>query len=265
MLENMCRQFAAFQERLKAHQPVFGLVMQSTMTASAEIVSQAGYDFAWIDMEHTTMTFGDVERLVIAVENRGGVPLVRVRQNEANGIGQVLDMGARIVSVPHVDTVDEARRAVQGAKYYPLGRRGFATCSRSTRQGMHRLDMAAMQDRNEAAMLMVQIESEKAVRNAAEIAAVEGVDILFVGCADLGQDMGISHDPGHPKLREALAHVSKAIKKTGKIGGIIVSDPSVVPSYCDQGFNLICCGVDTMVFKNAAESLLARFRNGESG
>jgi 4-hydroxy-2-oxoheptanedioate aldolase len=265
MLEEGHKQFAAFKKKLKAHEPVFGLVMQSTMTAVAEIVARTGDDFAWIDMEHTAMTFGDVEHLIIAMENCGGVPLVRVRHNEANCIGQVLDMGARIVNVPHVDTVEDARRAVRGARYYPLGRKGYATCSRSTSQGRERLDIAAMKEKNEAAMLMVQIESEEAVRNIAEIAAVDGVDILFVGCGDLGQDMGISLDPGHPKLREALARVSKALKRTGKTGGIMVSDPSTVHSYCNQGFNLICCGVDTMVFKNAAESLLVRFGNGEGG
>ena len=208
------------------------------------------------------MTFADVEQIIIALENSGSVPLVRVRENDANCIGQVLDMGARIVAVPHVDNAADARRAVQSAKYYPLGRRGYSTCNRSTRQGMQRLDLATMKEQNASTMLMVQIESEEAVRNAAEIAGVEGIAILFIGSADLSQDMGISPDLAS-EMQAAVATVSKAIKAAGKIGGLTVSDPSSVASYSDLGFNLICCGLDTLVFKNAAVSLLNQFRTGK--
>jgi 2-keto-3-deoxy-L-rhamnonate aldolase RhmA len=260
MLDRVRERFAAFQGKLSAPEPVLGLVIQSAMTSAAEIVARAGYDFAWIDMEHTALTFGDVERLILALENCGCVPLVRVRNNEANCIGQALDLGGRIVDVPHVDTAEDARRAVRGAKYYPLGRRGYATCTRSTGLGAERLDRAAMREKNDSALLMVQIESEEAVRNAAEIAAVKGVDLLYVGYADLSQDLGISPDPAHPKLREAVATVSMALKTSGKIGGIMVSDPAELASYCAMGFHLICCGIETMVFRNAAQSLLARYQ-----
>ena len=247
-----------FKQTLAGREPVFGLVMQSTMIASAEIVALAGYDFAWLDMEHTAMTFRDVEHLVIALENYGCVPLVRVAANEPNCIGQALDLGVRVVNVPHVDSVEDACRAVR-AQVRPVGPPRLCHVSRSTGQGTQRLDAAAMRQKNEETMLMVQIESREGVRNVAEIAAVEGINLLFVGQADLGQDLGVP--PDHPKLHEALAAVGRAIRAAGKNGGLIVSDPSKLAACRQLGFDLICCGLDTMIFRNAAESLLARFRD----
>ncbi|MCE5252157.1 hypothetical protein LLG96_18300 [bacterium] len=263
MLNPKREHFMNFREKLRSHDPVFGLVMQGTMTSWAEIIALTGFDFVWIDMEHTAMTFSEVEHLIITLENYGCVPLVRVRRNEANCTGQVLDMGARIVNIPHVDTVEDALEAVRNARYFPLGRRGYSTCSRSTLQGKQRLDTSLMAEKNDETMLMVQIESGEAVRNVDDIAAVEGVDILFIGSSDLSQDMGITPDPRHPKLEEAVHTVSRAIKQHGKIGAFIVPDPSRVPYYCDLGFNLIICGMDTAMFRSAAETLLARFKPGD--
>jgi 2-keto-3-deoxy-L-rhamnonate aldolase RhmA len=252
--------FIHFREKLAAGAPLFGLVLQNPVTAFAELIALSGFDFAWIDMEHTAMSFQDIERMIIALELHGCIPLVRVRENEPNQIGQVLDMGARIVNIPHVDTAGDARRAVYGAKYYPLGRRGYATVSRSTRHGMANLDIEMMREKNERTLLMVQIESEEAVRNAEEIAGVEGVDVVFIGYADLSQDMGINPDPLHPRCEEAAMRVGRALKRTGKPGAFFVSDPGRVPFYRDMGFTMISCGIDTLLLKNAAEKLIALYR-----
>jgi 4-hydroxy-2-oxoheptanedioate aldolase len=264
MLDNKRELFLRFKQQLSEKKTAFGLITQSPDTAWAEIIALTGFDFAWIDMEHTARTFGEVQHLIVALENYGCIPFVRVRQNEPNCIGQVLDMGARVAIVPHVDTVDDALRAVHGAKYYPLGRRGYATCSRSTRHGIQKLNIDSMQEKNDETMLMVLIESEQAVRNVEDIAAVDGIDILFVGYADLTQDMGLSPDTNHPRLTEAVEKVGKALNHSGKIGAFSVSDPSRVPYYRDLGFYIICCGMDTMLLKNAAETTFARFKAGEN-
>ena len=255
--------FNKFHKKLEEGKPVFGLVIHNPDTTVAEIVALAGFDFCWIDMEHTALSLQDVEKLIIALELHGCVPLVRVRTNDANAIGQVLDMGARIVAVPHVDTVEDAQKAVYGAKYYPLGRRGYATCSRSTLQGNLKLDNDLMQIKNDETMLLVLIESVEAVRNAHAIASEDGVDILFIGYADLSQDMGITPDTNNPKLQKAVRTVSDAIIKSGKIGSFIVTDPKKIDNYSNMGFNLMICGLDIMLLKNGATDLMKRFRAAE--
>jgi len=262
MLKDSTETFMDFKKRLTEKKTVLGLALTSAGTAFAEIAAHAGFDFVWIDMEHTTLSFGEVEKLIIVLENKGCVPLVRVRQNEANCIGQVLDMGARIVNIPHVDTVRDAEQAVQSAKYYPTGRRGFSTFSRSTGQGTFKLDTTLMMKKNNETMLMVQIESEEAVQNVEDIAMVDGIDALFVGYADLCQDMGLTADPHHPRCEQAVREVGTALKKSGKFGAFIVSDPGEIGSYHDLGFDLICCGLDNRIFKNAVEEIFEKFRTG---
>lgn len=255
--------FIHFTKKLQTGKSVFGLVILQPVIAFAEVIALAGYDFCWIDMEHSAMNFHDVEKLILALEVHGCVPLVRIRSNDYNAIGQVLDMGARIVAVPHVDTAEEAREAVKGAKYYPLGRRGYATDTRSTSQGYMKLDTDSMNIKNKETKLMVLIESEEAVRNVDEIANVDGVDVLFVGCADLSQDMGITPDFSNPRLLEAVRTVGRAIETSGKIGAFYISDPDKIKQYRELGFNMYMCGSETMLLKKATEELLERLKTGE--
>jgi len=261
VLKNSSENFNNVKEMLSEKKSVFGLVLTSPATAFAEMVGLSGYDFAWIDMEHTSLSFKDVEQLIIALENTGCVPLVRIRSNNLNSLGQVLDMGARIVSVPHVDTVDDALLAIKGAKYYPVGRRGYATFTRSNLHGFLKLDTKLMEIKNNETMLMVLIESEEAVRNAEDIANTEGVDILFVGFADLCQDMGIDVDLKHPECDRAIRTIGTAVQKSGKIGSIIVPDPQDITYYQELGFNLILCGLDSMIMKNGATAIIKNYRD----
>ncbi|MBN1292793.1 MAG: hypothetical protein JXB48_13210 [Candidatus Latescibacteria bacterium] len=259
MLNKSSEMLINLKSKLAEGKPVYGIVLTSAATAFAEIAGLTGYDYAWIDMEHTSLDFKDVEQLIITLENTGCVPLVRVRFNESNSIGQVLDMGAGIVSIPHIDTIEDAKYAVRSAKYFPLGRRGYASSSRSTGHGIIKLDTTLMAKKNEETMLMVLIESEVAVANVDKIVQIDGVDAAFVGYADLCQDMGISPDPNHPKCADALKKVGEALKKAGKIGALVVPDPSTVRYYHKIGFSMILCGLDTRIMKTGAETLLKSY------
>ena len=256
MLNKSSERIINLKKKLAEGKPVFGICLTSEATAWAEIAGLTGYDYAWIDMEHTSLDLKAVEQLIITLENTGCVPLVRVRHNESNSIGQVLDMGAGIVSIPHVDTVEDALYAVKSAKYYPLGRRGYASSTRSTGQGIHRLNTTLMAKKNDETMLMVLIESEQAVANVDNIVRIDGVDAAFVGYADLCQDMGISPDPNHPRCADALEKVGVALKKAGKIGAIIVSDPTKVGFYQEMGYSIVLCGLDTGIMRSGAEAML---------
>jgi 4-hydroxy-2-oxoheptanedioate aldolase len=249
--------FRDFRNKLRARQPRLGVVLRSAERAFAELVGLTGYDFAWIDMEHSCLELRDVETLILTLENAGCIPLVRVAGNVSQAIGQVLDMGARIVNVPHVDTVAEAEQAVRSAKYYPLGARGFSSCSRSNRQGLERLDETTMRKMNEESLVMVQVESAQGMQNLRAIAAVAGVDVLFLGLGDLSQDLGLPGDFQHPRLRDCAREFAQIVHQAGKISAIPLGNPAWAKEYAAWGFSMMCCGVDILLMRRALESRLA--------
>ncbi len=250
---------AVIRERLAAKKTVLGCSITQPSIAMAEIIALAGFHFTWIETEHTTLSLHEVETLILASENAGSAPIVRVRNNNENEIGQALDMGAGGVIVPHVDTVGDALKAVGGAKYYPTGRRGFASTTRSTAQGWKPLTTSRMTALNSSTLLVVQIESLEAVKNADAIAAVEGVDMLFVGYADLCQDMGIDPDPTHPDCAAAIETVGNAIRNHGKYGAMITGDPATAALYHELGFDCILAGMDIRLFADNARSIISKF------
>jgi len=250
----------SLRERLAEGRAALGVVLRGVDTAVAELVGLVGFDFAWIDMEHSAMGFRDVEHLVLALDNRGCVPVVRVRHNEPNAIGQALDLGAEVVVVPHVDTAADAARAVAGAKYFPVGHRGFSSAGRSNRQGMDAITPEAMDGQNRRSMLMVQIESRAAVAGVDEIAAVDGVDILFLGLGDLCQDLGVPGRADDPRCRRAAEAVSRAARATGRIAATVLGDPADLDRWTGLGFRLFCCGVDVLLMRDALTDRLDAFR-----
>ena len=129
---------------------------------------------------------------------------------------------------------------------------------------MERLDAAMMQGQNRETMLMVQIESRAAVANVEAIAGLDGVDIIFVGLADLCQDLGIPGDPEHAAAREALARVGDAVQAAGKVGAVTVTNPEHLTRYRELGFTMICCGVDGVVFHEALIRTIESFRRTDN-
>ena len=249
-----------FKARLLEGRIAFGIVIRSADVALAELAAYVGFDFGWIDMEHAPLSFMDVQHLIIALENLGCMPVVRVPSNDANAIGKALDLGAGVVVVPHVDTADDARRVVHGAKYFPLGRRGYASCSRSNRQGIEALDETTMARKNDENMVMVQIESQAGVENARDIAHVDGVDILFIGLGDLSQDLGVTGKFRHPQCVEAVETVSDAARQNHKIGAAAVMKVEDLEHFVSRGFRMITCAVDMLLMRDALRNRLDEFR-----
>ena len=234
--------------------------MRTPETAFAELVALAGFDFAWIDMEHTALGFKEVESLIVALQAHDCISLVRVPRNDPNEIGKALDMGANIVDVPQVETVREAQAVIASAKYSPLGLRGFASSTRSNKFGIEPLNRAAMPARNADNMVMVQIESVKGLRNAGKIALVDGIDILFLGPGDLSQDLGVAGELAHPQFVRSVSQFAKAVNPTGKVAATAVTDPVRLNDYMKQGFRMFACGVDTILMKDVLVKLRADIR-----
>jgi 4-hydroxy-2-oxoheptanedioate aldolase len=178
-----------------------------------EIIGLAGFDAAFIDMEHTSFDLRDIQLMVMAAERVGITPVVRTPGFDPAFILRLLDMGVQGVQVPHVSSAATAREAVKAVRYPPQGERGMAAASRAADYGKVRL-LDHMAASNKEITLACMIEDMEAVEHIEEIAAVEGVDLLAVGPSDLSRSLGVSGHPDHPKLIEAIDRVRAAVRNT---------------------------------------------------
>src|SRR5246127_528714 len=177
-----------------------------------ELIGLAGFDAAFIDMEHTTFDLHDVQLAVMAAERVGITPIVRTPGFDPAFILRLLDMGVQGIQVPHVSSVETARAAVKAVRYPPQGDRGMAAGSRAAEYGKIPL-VEHMAQSNREILLACMIEDMAAVERIDEIAAVNGVDLLAVGPSDLSRSLGVSGQPDHPRLVAAIERVREAVKK----------------------------------------------------
>jgi 2-keto-3-deoxy-L-rhamnonate aldolase RhmA len=176
-----------------------------------EIIGLAGFDAAFIDMEHTTYDLHDVQLAVMAAERVGITPIVRTPGFDPAFILRLLDMGVQGIQVPHVSDPETARAAVQAVRYPPDGERGMAAGGRAAEYGRIPL-LEHMASSNREILLACMIEDMAAVERIDEIAAVPGVDLLAVGPSDLSRSLGVSGHPDHPSLVAAIDRVRDAVK-----------------------------------------------------
>ena len=181
-----------------------------------EIIGLAGFDAAFIDMEHTSFDLHDVQNCVLAAERVGITPVVRTPGFDPAFILRLLDMGVQGIQVPHVSSAEVAREAVKAVRYPPEGERGMAAGSRAAHFGKIPL-LEHMAQSNKEVLLACMIEDMEAVEQIEEIAAVEGVDLLAVGPSDLSRSLGVSGYPDHPKLMAAIDRVRAAVRNGGSV------------------------------------------------
>jgi 4-hydroxy-2-oxoheptanedioate aldolase len=234
-----------------------GLWTSMRSPVSAEIVGHAGFDWILIDTEHAPNEVPDVLVQLQAMATGTAEPVVRCAWNDAVLIKRILDLGARSLLVPFVQNADEARQAVAAARYPPAGIRGVAVGTRATRWGLrpdyHR-------GANDEICLIVQIETQAALSQLEAIAAVDGVDALFIGPSDLAADMGFLGNPGGAEPQAAFKEAVSRIRAAGKPAGILSGDPAAVERYLEMGFTFVAVGSDTNLLAQAARQLAARFR-----
>jgi 2-dehydro-3-deoxyglucarate aldolase/4-hydroxy-2-oxoheptanedioate aldolase len=247
-----------FRDRVLAGETLFGLFLDLNSPIAAEISARAGYDWLLVDLEHGVATEADLMGLLHAVEAGGSTPVVRPQSGERLRIGRALDMGARGVMVPRLDTVAQVEEAVTFLRYPPAGVRGVALRVRGADLGAVGHDQVSTV--NERIVGIVQIESAPALAAADAIAAVDGVDVLFVGPADLTHSLGIPGRFADPLYRDALAAVVKASRANGKAAGILVYDASIVPDLLELGFTFVGIGADAAFVASGARASLAAVR-----
>ena len=179
-----------------------------------EIIGLAGFDAAFIDMEHSNFDLPLISEMIRAADLAGITSLVRVPDNDAKLILRLLDIGAEGIVIPHIDGFEGARRAVAAVRYPPLGERGAAGGARAASFGSIPWEEHIRQS-NEEILLSVMTEDEKGIADIEKIAALDGIDIIAIGPTDFSESLGI-RDPGDPRLRTKLEEIAQQIKQIGK-------------------------------------------------
>ena len=202
------------KEKWRQGKSAFGTYVNLADPAVVEIIGLAGFDAAFIDMEHTGFNLETVQQMLRACDLTGIASLVRVPDNNPKTILRILDMGAQGVQVPHIGGREDAVEMVQAVRYAPLGERGMGGPTRAARYGAIPAK-EHIETSNEEVLLSVMIEDRKAIDELEDIASVEGVDLVTVGPTDLAQALGIPEDE-YPRLMEPIGHISATLKRVGK-------------------------------------------------
>jgi 2-keto-3-deoxy-L-rhamnonate aldolase RhmA len=227
------------RQRVKAGEATVGVWLGYGSPLVAEDCGKAGFDWAVIDTEHGMGTEADVLGQLLALGGTATAALVRVERSDRLRIGRMLDLGADGLVVPRLDTADEVREAISWMRFPPVGVRGVALGVRG--QGVAHEEVGVLDERT---LGIFQIESGLAVRNAEEIAAIDGVDVLFVGPADLSHSLGVPGRYEDPVFDHALRAVGQAAATSGKQAGILLKTPTEVPRYRALGYGFIGMGSD---------------------
>jgi 4-hydroxy-2-oxoheptanedioate aldolase len=249
---------APFRSRVLGGETVFGLFSDLASPFAAELCARAGYEWILIDLEHGGANEADLLGLLQAVEVGGSAALVRPQSGERLRIGRALDLGAQGIMIPRLDAAEQAREAVTFLRYPPAGVRGVALRARGA--GLGSLGHTEIGTVNERIVGIVQIESVGALREADAIAAIDGVDVLFVGPADLSHSLGIPGQFGSARYREALETVVAACRAHGKSPGILVYDTGMVAGLLETGFRFVGIGADGALVADGAKAALAAVR-----
>lgn len=230
------------KNRVLAREWLTGTFINLGSPVVAEIAAHAGFDWILLDHEHGAGGEETMFNQLRAVGGAPAAPIVRIPSNEAWRFKRVLDAGAHGVMVPFVNSADDARAAVTAMRYPPDGIRGVAKFHRASGYGADFDDYFA--HANERLLLVAQIETPTGVSNVEAIAAVDGVDVVFVGPTDLTYNMGIPNQFGHPDYIAAQERIVAAAKAAGKAAGILVLDRTLVPACRELGFTFMALGSD---------------------
>lgn len=246
-----------FKKALREGRQQVGLWNSLPGTVVAELLATCGFDWVVIDCEHSVTDIPDTLAMMQAMAPYRTTAVVRPAANDPVLIKRVLDLGAQTVILPYVQTVEEARAAVAAVRYAPRGMRGVAGMTRASVFGQ----VAGYHQRAEEEIcLILQVETIEALGRIPEIAAVDGVDGLFIGPADLAASMGHVGNSGHPDVVAAIEQGIKAIVAAGKPAGILTLDPAFARKCMEWGTTFTAVGMDIALLANAARGLAASFR-----
>lgn len=246
-----------FKRALAAGRTQIGLWSSLSSSYTVEVIAGAGFDWILLDMEHSP---NDLENLLTQLQAAAPYPtasVVRVPWNDMVTIKRVLDIGAQSLLVPFVSTADEARAAVSFTRYPPLGVRGVAGTTRATRFGRIADYPARV---NDELCVLVQVETREGLDNLEAICAVDGIDGVFIGPADLHASLGHTGQSANPAVLPVIDDAIRRIRRAGKAPGILTAVEADARRYLDCGAQFVAVGADVGLLARGADALAAKFR-----
>jgi 4-hydroxy-2-oxoheptanedioate aldolase len=247
-----------FKEALQAGRAQIGLWSSLSSSYTVEVIAGAGFDWLLLDMEHSP---NDVESLLGQLQAAAPYatqPVVRVPWNDMVAIKRVLDVGAQSLLVPYVSSAEEAAAAVSYTRYPPRGVRGVAGTTRATRFGRIK-DYAKRA--HDAICLLVQVETAPALASIEAICAVDGIDGVFIGPADLHASLGFPGEIAHPEVKPRIDDALRRIRKSGKAPGILTPSEADARHWLECGALFVAVGADVGILARGAEALAAKFKS----
>jgi 4-hydroxy-2-oxoheptanedioate aldolase len=252
-----------FKQALRQGRPQIGLWVALADSYAAELLATAGFDCLVIDAEHAPNDPRSVLTQLQAMAPYPVHPIVRPVHGTAELIKQYLDIGAQTLLIPMIETAEQARRMVAATRYPTRGVRGVGSAlARASR--WNQIDDYLRRSDDEMCVF-VQVESVDALSHLEAIAAVDGVDGIFFGPADLAASMGLLGRPSDPAVRTAIARGIATVRKAGKAAGTLTSDRGHAREYLDQGALFVAVGADTSILVKAAKELAAEFTGMRGG
>ncbi|HEY7658827.1 MAG TPA: aldolase/citrate lyase family protein [Burkholderiales bacterium] len=245
-----------FKRALKEGKPQIGMWSSLSSHIVAEILAHAGFDWVLLDTEHSPNELPMVQSQLQAMTGGTATPVVRPAWNDMVLIKRYLDIGAQSLLLPYVQSAEEAKNAVRFTRYPRDGVRGVAGSTRAAGYGRTR---DYMRRAHEEICVLVQAETRQALKNLEEIAAVEGVDGVFIGPNDLAADLGYLGNWQHPEVWKAMEDAAKRIRRAGKAPGILVGE-SDGRRCLDAGFVFVAVGADTGMLVRGTDALAAKFK-----
>ena len=246
-----------FKRALRANRLQVGLWSSLSSHYAVELVAGSGFDWLLLDTEHSPNDLESVLQQLQATAPYPTHPVVRVPWNDMVTIKRYLDIGAQSLLIPYVQNAEEAKAAVAYTRYPPAGVRGVAGATRATRFG--RVKDYAKRAHEEICVL-VQVETQTALDSLEKIAAVDGVDGVFIGPADLHASLGYAGETNNPKVMPVIDDAIKRIRKAGKAPGILTGVEADAKRWIQCGGLFVAVGADTGVLARGSEALAAKFK-----
>lgn len=249
----------AFKHDLAAGKLQIGLWSSLSSNIAAEIIGDSGFDWILLDTEHSPNEIPDLVGQLQAMQASKTTPIIRPAWNDAVLAKRALDIGAQSLLFPYVQNAEEARRAVASTRYPPQGIRGVSVAARASRYGR---TPGYLTKANDEICVLVQAETRSALNEIEAIAAVEGVDGVFIGPSDLAASLGHVGNPQHPDVQAAIKDAVTRLKKVGKPAGMLTGNEEEARRYIDWGYLFVAVGADVGLLAKNADALCKRFKSG---
>jgi len=246
------------KKRLQQGDTLHGCWLNLGSSITAEIVGSSGFDWVLIDLEHGAGTEKDVLHQLQALEHTPAAAVVRIESAQRQRIHRILDLGAEGIMVPRISNATEAAAVASGLHYPPDGNRGIAKMVRASGFGQNFPEYYKTAKDN--ILGIVQIETREILHHLDAVAALPGIDVLFIGPSDLSMELGVFGQLDHPHFKDAIKATVNAAQKAGKAAGILIQDPSHYKTYHEHGIRFIACGADGTFVGEGARNMVNKLK-----